>query len=55
MGAREREGLNECGSEDEPTLQKRKAGDQERKLKTGSGRKKYPIKKLGTNVLKEIK
>lgn len=56
LGTREREGLKECGNEDEPTLQEREANnDQERKLKKGNGKKKYPTKKKVPNVRKEIK
>lgn len=55
LGTRGRGGLKENGSEGGPAFQKRKANDQERKFESGSGKKKYPVKKEGTNVLKEIK
>lgn len=54
LEAGERGGLKEYGSEDKPTLQKREANYQERKLKKGRGKKKHFVKE-GTNVLKEIK
>lgn len=39
----------------EPTLQVRQVNDQAKKTPAGSGKKEYPIKKEGTNKLKEIK
>ena len=39
----------------EPTLQAREVNDQAKKKPAGSGKKEYPIKKEGTNILKAIK
>lgn len=43
LGTGEREGLQECGSEGEPTLQKREANDQGRTVKKGSGKKRNSL------------